>query len=83
VVTHGERLMFPKQVAAILGVGTPRLGHIQSAGMLDFIVDADADHPRREVRRVTPRMLRDYLDGRATPRALARYRAQGKEGAIV
>lgn len=74
VVTHDD-LMYPGEVAKILGVDTPRLGQLQHLGMIDYIVDADARHPRQYARRVTRAMLDDYLERRASPRALARYRA--------
>jgi hypothetical protein len=77
VVTHGDDLLYPKQAARILGVDTPRLGQLQRLGKIDYVIDADARHPRQETRRVTRAMVGDYLAHRATPRALRRYYMYG------
>jgi hypothetical protein len=61
LATHGDDLLYPKQAARLLGMGTPRLGQLQRAGAIDYLIDGDAPHPRQETRRVTRAMVEAYL----------------------
>lgn len=78
VVAYGDELLYPNDVALILGVSVQRVGHLHARLMLDYLVDADPAHPHRWSRRMTRAMIEDFLARRASPEAVARYRAYGE-----
>lgn len=65
--TFGEDLLvYPKEAAPLIGIdrgdrSTMYVGALQAAGLLDYLVDPDAAHPRRRTRMMIAAQLAEYL----------------------
>lgn len=75
--TYGDDLLYQNEVAGLLGMtgrwSISQLGHLQRAGEIDYLIDADVPHPLQGKRRTPRPCVEEYLArkeaGHVTPPA--------------